>query len=35
MILVISGGSETIIPAAKVCEQRGVPCLSTGTSWNT
>jgi len=35
MMTAMSDSSSTVIPTATVCEQRGVPCLSSVTSWNT
>ncbi|HKE98205.1 MAG TPA: ABC transporter substrate-binding protein [Actinomycetes bacterium] len=35
MVLVMSDFVGTLIPTADLCEQRGVPCLSTVGSWNT
>ncbi|HKE98255.1 MAG TPA: ABC transporter substrate-binding protein [Actinomycetes bacterium] len=35
MMTAMSDSSSTVIPTATVCEQRGVPCLSSVTSWNS
>jgi branched-chain amino acid transport system substrate-binding protein len=35
MMTAMSDSSSTVIPTATVCEQRGIPCLSTATSYDT
>ena len=35
MMLVMSDLVGTTLPTANLCEQRGIPCLSTVGSWNT